>query len=161
MKVWVAIGGLVLLLVIIGTCSGDDEDETGSSVASPTATATPTRVAPTATPTVEEPAPKATLTAEESMQEFVFCDRLRANSLLTWGQAPGVIYSGDPRISGQLEPGDYVRFMMADPNADGEIRIKVYPHDSRAVGKTNDQVWIHWDGLLRFRSDRTMFTCED
>ena len=102
-----------------------------------------------------------TLTAEESLQQFVLCDRLVAKKSMFWGQAPGVIYSGNPHITGMIEPGDYVRFLMSSPNADGVIQIKVFPHDERVVGKTNNQVWINWVGLLRFRSDRDVFTCED
>ena len=82
---------------------------------------------------------------------------------MTWGQAPGVIYSGNPLVSGQIEPGDYVRFLMSEPRDDGLLRIKVFPHDGRAVGKSNDQVWIDWNVLAGYgvRLDRQMFTCED
>ena len=105
--------------------------------------------------------PTLTATAEESLQQFVLCDRLLAEKSMLWGQAPGVIYSGNPQITGMIEPGDYVRFLMPSPNADGVIRIKVFPHDERVVGKTNNQVWISWVGLTRYRLDRDVFTCED
>ena len=102
----------------------------------------------------------STPTAAESLREFVLCNRLRAEMSVRWGQAPGVVYSTDPRVSGEIEAGDYVQFLMASPTADGMIRVKVHPHDGRAVGNTNDQVWINWAGLLRFRLDRLLFTCE-
>ena len=79
---------------------------------------------------------------------------------MLWGQAPGVIYSGDPRVTGRLEDGDYIRLLMG-PNDDGQLRIKVYPHDYRAVGKTNDQVWIDWGSLLQYRLELIAFVCED
>ena len=37
----------------------------------------------------------------------------------------------------------------------------MFPHDERVVGKTNNQVWIDWEELTRYRLDREMFTCED
>ena len=102
-----------------------------------------------------------TLTAQESLQQFVLCDRLVAKKSMLWGQAPGVIYSGNPQITGNIEPGDYVRLLMPNPNADGALRIQVFPHDERVVGKTNNQVWIDWEELTRYRLGREMFTCED
>ena len=115
---------------------------------------------PSATPSKPDDNPIPTPTADEALSAFVLCDRLRANLSMLWGQAPGIIYSGDPRVTGEVEEGDYVRFLMSEPNANGEIRIKVFPHDYRAVGNSNDQVWIDWDGLLQFRLDQVMFTCE-
>ena len=141
---------------VIPTLTAEDT----SAGAAPTVEAAPT-------PTVETAAEASvatvipTLTAEESLQQFVLCDRLLAKKSMLWGQAPGVIYSGNPQITGMIEPGDYVRFLMPSPNADGVIRIKVFPHDERVVGKTNNQVWISWVGLTRYRLDRDVFTCED
>ena len=118
------------------------------------------------TPTVETAAEASvatvtpTLTAEEALQQFVRCDRLLAKKSMLWGQAPGVIYSGNPQITGRIEPGDYVRF-LTPPTADGVIRIKVFPHDDRVVGKSNNRVWISWALLTWDRSWAWMFTCEE
>ena len=112
---------------------------------------------PTATP---RPAEDATPTAEQALREFTQCQKLKANKSLTWGQASGVIYSGNPSVTGQIEQGDYVR-ILTNPNAEGNLRIEVYPHDDRAVGKTDNRVWINWTELTRFRSDQFMFTCEE
>ena len=95
-----------------------------------------------------------------SLQQFVRCDRLLAKKSMLWGQASGVIYSGNPQITGRIEPGDYVRF-LTPPTADGVIRIKVFPHDDRVVGKSNNRVWISWALLTRDRSWAWMFTCEE
>ena len=35
----------------------------------------------------------------------------------------------------------------------GVVSVKVFPHDGRAVGNTNDQVWIDWKGLTQNRLD--------
>ncbi len=104
---------------------------------------------------------EGTLTADESLREFVFCDRLKAHMFQTWGQTSQVIYSGDPRVTGEIEPGDYVRVLTPKPNSDGAIRLQVYPHDNRAVGKTGDKVWINWGFLAQFGTERAMFKCED
>ena len=58
-------------------------------------------------------------------------------------------------------PGDYISILTPDPTADGMIRVKVYPHDYRQVGQTNDQVWIYWEGLALFRLWHLAFDCED
>ncbi len=79
---------------------------------------------------------------------------------MMWGQAPGLAYSGDPRVSGSLEEGDYIQVLTPQPNADGEIRVQVYPHDGRAVGKSDDKVWISWTELTRSRLDQIALTCE-
>ena len=139
MKVlWSLTLGIVLTALVVGCAPVEQSDTPAASVAT---------VIPT-------------LTAEESLQQFVLCDRLVAKMSMLWGQAPGVIYSGNPQITGMIEPGDYVRF-LTPPTADGVIRIKVFPHDERVVGKSNNQVWISWVGLTRYRLDREMFTCED
>ncbi len=151
--------GLVMAVVAMAAC-----DSGGPSVVVtkgwppvtplPTSTPTPTL---TQVPTIKTP----TLTVEEALWNFISCDRLRATKTLMWGQAPGVIYSGDPRITGNIEPNDYARFLMSEPTNDGVIRIKVYPHDGRAVGASNDQVWIDWAGLVRSSLESHMFSCED
>ena len=77
------------------------------------------------------------------------------------GQSPATIYSGDPRFKGKIVPGDFVRLLMPKPDDDGHIRVKVFPHDFRAVGQTDDQVWIDWAELTRFRLESAMFECEE
>ena len=140
MKVlWNLTLGIVLTALVVGCATVEQTDTPAASVAT---------VIPT-------------LTAEESLQQFVLCDRLVAKKSMLWGQAPGVIYSGNPQITGNIEPGDYVRLLMPNPNADGALRIQVFPHDERVVGKTNNQVWIDWEELTLYRLDREMFTCED
>ena len=140
MKVpWNLTLGIVLTALVVGCATVEKTDTPAASVAT---------VIPT-------------LTAAESLQQFVLCDRLVAKKSMLWGQAPGVIYSGNPQITGNIEPGDDVRFLMPSLNADGVIRIKVLPHDDRVVGKSNNQVWIDWEELTRYRLDREMFTCED
>lgn len=99
-----------------------------------------------------------TPTAEEALREFTVCQKLQANLSLYWGQAPGTIYAGDPRTSGQIEAGDFVKF-LTPPNSEGQLRVQVFPHDGRAVGNTEDKVWISWAELIRHRSDQDMFSC--
>ena len=48
---------------------------------------------------------------------------------------------------------------MSEPNANGEVRVKVFPHDGRAVGKSDDQVWISWEEITRNRLDLFAFRC--
>ena len=48
---------------------------------------------------------------------------------------------------------------MPEPNANGEVRVKVFPHDGRAVGKTDNQVWISWEMVSRNRIDLFAFRC--
>ena len=69
------------------------------------------------------------------------------------------MYSDDPRVMGYLRVGDYVR-IIGTPNADGDVLIKVYPHDGRAVGNFDDRVWIDWEGLAMFGQERWLFECE-
>lgn len=119
-------------------------------------------VAPQSTPTAQaEPTPEVTPTVKEFLFDMAVCDRIRFEGSMLWGQAPGVIYSGDPRITGRLETGDYLRFLMPEPNADGEIRIQVYPHDYRTVGQTDNRVWIDYGSLIQYRLELLTFICED
>ena len=114
---------------------------------------------PTRTPTllpVETPTP----TFKESLQALVLCERVRANKSIGWGQAPDVVDSVDPRVTGRIEEGDYVRFQTT-PNVDGLVRVQVYPHDDRTVGESEGKVWINWGSLELFRLDLVVFTCED
>ncbi len=143
-----------------GAANGDGDDrvcEQGVDAATPVETVTPSTVTPTATVAA---IPSVTPTAAENLFSLLVCDRVRVNGSMYWGQAPGLIYSGDPRVSGQLQDGDYIRFLMSEPNDEGEIRIKVFPVDFREVGKTNDRVWIHWHMLITYRLDLHAFTCE-
>ena len=130
-----------------------------------TATPAPTPVpAETPVPPTQPPAataqPFATPTLEEVLTEFIFCERLRVNLGMPWGQSPYVVYSGDPRVTGNLEPGDYIQILTPYPE-DGLIRVKVYPHDFRVVGRTDDQVWIDWGQFEQVRLEHVAFTCED
>ena len=167
----VIVGIMVLAAIVVALDDGSSEPEPTPTIVQ--ATGQPTAMPPTPVPTAEpgpavtptfvptiEPTVESTPTAEESLQEFVLCDRVLANLQMRWGQAPGTIYSDDPRVYGNLEPGDYVQFLMPQPTENGEIRVKVYPHDNRTVGNTDNQVWIDWSGLIIFRLDREMFTCE-
>ena len=72
---------------------------------------------PTATPSLQ-PEEEPTPTFEESLRILTLCERVRANKSMGWGQAPGVVYSNDPRVTGRIQSGDYFRFLSA-PNADG------------------------------------------
>ena len=138
-KFWIlAIPGLFLALIVLIVVFAEPVEED-----------TPTQVVAVV---------DATPTAAESLQEFTLCTHLKANKSLTWGQAPGVIYSGDPRVTGQIEQGDYVK-VLSPPDEDGNIRVEVFPHDSRAVG-ADGKVWISWSALTQHRLDRDMFTCE-
>ena len=103
--------------------------------------------------------PVGTPTVEENFRAFLFCERLRVDASMLWGQAPGTIYDDDPRTSGRLQEGDYIRLLM-EPNQDGLLRIKVFPHDNRTVGNSNDQVWIDWRSLIQHRLDTVAFVCE-
>ena len=125
----------------------------------PTSVPSVTPPPPTAAPT-KEPEPVATPTPEESLRSLANCDRVLINLSMNWGQAPGLAHSGNPAVSGQLEEGDYITIITPNPSADGEIRVQVYPHDGRSVGLTNNQVWIDWAGIIRFRIDFNAFTCE-
>ena len=113
-----------------------------SSIQAPTATATPE------TDSSDESQPIRTPTAEEVMEGYIFCERLVVGGPIYWGQSPQVVFSMDPRVTGQLEEGDYVQILTPNPTEDGLIRVQVYPHDYRQVGQTNDQVWISWDEVL-------------
>ena len=79
---------------------------------------------------------------------------------MLWGQAPGDIYSNDPRVTGRINEGDHVRFLSA-PNEEGFLRVRVYPNDGRTVGQSDGEVWIDWGELERFRLDKGMFSCDD
>ena len=83
-----------------------------------------------------------------------------ANLQMRWGQAPGSIYFEDPAVWGNIMPGDYVTLLMPKPDDNGVIRVKVHPHDGRAVGRTDNQVWIDWNSLTLLRHEHVMFTCE-
>ena len=114
---------------------------------------------PTGAPSLqleEEPTP----TPEESLRTLIQCERVKANKSMGWGQAPGVVYSDDPRVTGRIQSGDYVSFLSV-PNADGLVRVQVYPHDYRTVGQTDGKVWIDWGSLELFRLDLDVFTCEN
>ena len=157
----IVLGGVVAIALIASIIQGDEEP--APVVADAVATVEPEpepEPTPEPEPVSEPEEPERIPTVEDSFQEFLLCHRLRAEMGAQWGQAPGVIYSDDPRVTGQIEPGDYVRF-LTPPTSEGVIRVQVYPHDGRAVGKTDDQVWLDWDGLILNRLDRLLFTCEE
>ena len=121
--------------------------------------------APTAPPTIEPIVePTLTPTVEEALQAFLLCERLRLNEEVYWGISPSTLQNLDPRFSGTLEPGDYIRILTPESN-NGAIRVKVYTHDLRSVNsESKDQVWIDWDILVlqpEYRFDQLVFTCED
>ena len=114
---------------------------------------------PTATPSLQ-PEEEPTPTFEESLRILTLCERVRANKSMGWGQAPGVVYSNDPRVTGRIQSGDYFRFLSA-PNADGLVRVQVYPHDYRTVGESDGKVWIDWGSLELLRLDLDVLTCDN
>ena len=100
---------------------------------------------PEGTPTVTpylQPEEEPTPTVKESLRILIQCERVKANKSMGWGQAPGVVYSDDPRVTGRIQSGDYVRFLSV-PNAHGLVRVQVYPHDYRTVGNSD------WKGVDR------------
>ena len=109
-------------------------------------------------------APPPTPTVEQALKAFILCERLRLNEETYWGISPSTLQNLDPRFSGTLEPGDYIRILTPESN-NGALRVKVYPHDLRSVSsESNDQVWIDWDILVlqpEYRFDQLVFTCED
>ena len=104
--------------------------------------------------------PQGTPTIEEALLQFTLCQRLRVTVQMRWGQAPATIYADDPKVWGNLEEGDYVQFISGVQD-NGVVGVKVFPHDGRAVGNTNDQVWIDWKGLTQNRLDQHALECED
>ena len=121
--------------------------------------------APTAPPTIEPIVePTLTPTVEEALQAFLLCERLRLNEEVYWGISPSTLQNLDPRFSGTLEPGDYIRILTPE-SKNGAIRVKVYTHDLRSVNsESKDQVWIDWDILVlqpEYRLDQLVFACED
>ena len=104
--------------------------------------------------------PQGTPTIEEALLQFTACQRLRVTVQMRWGQAPATIYAADPKVWGNLEEGDYVLFISGVQD-NGVVGVKVFPHDGRAVGNTNDQVWIDWKGLTQYRLDQHALECED
>lgn len=122
--------------------------------------ATPTAVP---TPTVpSRPAPNVASPGEVRVpSNFVSCERLRAHKSMLWGQAPSLIYSGDPRVSGRIQPGDFIRILTPTSDSNGNVRVIVYPHDYRTVGQSDGKVWINWWGLVRINWEHVMFKCED
>ena len=104
--------------------------------------------------------PETTMSAAEHLKSLVVCGRVTVLASMYWGQAPGLAYAGNPATSGQLEVGDVLRFLIPVPNADGEVRVEVFPHDGRAVGKSNNLVWISWETVTNYRLDLVAFRCD-
>lgn len=153
--------GSVIVAIILGAvyAVGQPDDESAVVETAPT----PTEVAePTEAP-MASPAPTATaevLSAADHLKSLVVCGRVTVLASMYWGQAPGLAYSGNPQVSGQLQQGDVIQFLTSEPNANGEVRVKVFPQDGRAVGKTNNQVWISWATVSQNRLDLFAFKCE-
>ena len=147
-----------LILLIVAIISGK-EAGTPAVPQEPTEMLT---VIPT-TPSTPIPTPEgtATPTVEEVLNEFLLCERLQVNLYTDWGQAPGTITSDNPDISGRLEPGDYIRLLMARPDEERRMRVEVFPHDGRVVGRTDNMVWISWYPFYAVRIEHAAFTCED
>lgn len=180
---YIAIVFVLLVLVIIISTSGESEDSTSSS--DPTTNGTSQAVASdTSTPGVDsaggtesaDAIPYPTSSSEDStlvdsatssptldtvLSDLLFCERLRLELSMVWGQSPAVIHSADPRVSGQLEAGDYIRLLSTNPDDTGALRIQVFPHDNRAVGQTENRVWIDVNSFARFNIHELAFTCED
>ena len=150
MRTIIAISLLTLLAAV--ACATEAPEPVATT--EPTTTPEPTNATMPSTPT---PTP----TIDETLLSFLTCDRLLAKLEMRWGQAPGIINSDDPLVSGNIMPGDYIRLLMPKLDSLGNIRVQVFPHDNRSVGKTDNQVWIDWDGLTLFRLESTMFECED
>ena len=142
----------LVVLIVVSVFAGGESTDTGV-VAAPTPTTEPSTAKP-------EPMPTASAMAVV-LTELVVCERLRVDLSMLWGQSPAVIHSGDPRVTGRLEPGDYIRLLTTMPEDNGALRVQVYPHDYRAVGQTNDQVWIYVDNMIAQGLHEVVFTCED
>ncbi len=128
---------------------------------------TPTRVIPTSTRVIPTSTPSPptitpTPTFNERLVQLTVCLKVKMASSMMWGQAPGLMmYSDDPRVMGRIVEGDYIRVLTPNLNEYGEIRVEVFPHDNRQVGKTNNMVWIHWEVLdNEYRWDISDFICE-
>ena len=133
-----------------------------TTMGAPSRQAASTPTPPPTTESIVEPTP----TVEQALKALIFCERLRLNEEIYWGISPSTLQNLDPRFSGTLEPGDYIRILTPESN-NGAIRVKVYPHDLRSVNKeSKDRVWIDWDILVlqpEYRVDilQLVFTCED
>ena len=109
----------------------------------------------------ETPTSTASQTAgDDALHEFNLCERLKAQKSILWGQAPGVIYSDDTRITGRIQPGDYIRILTTNNREDGTVRVQVLPSDDRTVGRSGGRVWIDWASLVRSNTEHLMFECE-
>lgn len=133
-----------------------------TTMGAPSRQAASTPTPPPPTESIVEPTP--TPTVDQALKAFILCERLRLNEETSWGISPSTLQNLDPRFSGTLEPGDYIRILTPESN-NGAIRVKVYPHDLRSVNReSNDRVWIDWDILVlqpEYRFDQLVFTCED
>ena len=147
-----AVAVVIMMAVVFGAC-GNQVAGPSKRTAAATAAAT-TAAAATAAATAE------TMSAAEHLKSLVVCERVTVLASMYWGQAPGLAYAGNPATSGQLEVGDVLRFLMPVPNAGGEVRVEVFPHDGRAVGKSNNLVWISWETVANYRLDLVAFRCD-
>ena len=134
--------------VILGIVISQGSDSEPEPTAEPTASTAPTT------------APLSTLPATDILRDLVACERLIVNLEIRWGQTPETVYMEDDSISGNLEPGDIVRILTPQPHENGAIRVQVEPHDGRAVGRTDNQVWVDWGTSASLGIEGAMFTCE-
>ena len=144
------------ILLLVAIISGNEEE-------TPAVSQEPTKK-PTATSTMPPPEDTATPSPTATRVvpvDFVLCERLRVNYSMDWGQAPLTIFSDNPDISGELQPGDHIRLISSDVDERGHIWVQVYPQDGRAVGRTDDRVWIAWYSFWVDRDIHETFTCED
>ena len=160
---------LLVLFIIAAAVPSESEDAPADQVSMPAPTQTsqpaPTQPPVSSTATAEPTAlTRPTPTVKQALKALIFCDRVRLNAEIYWGVSPITLQNLDPRFSGTLEPGDYIRILTPE-SKNGAIRVKVYPHDFRSVSnQSDDEVWIDWDILVlqpEHRFDQLIFTCED
>ena len=152
----------IILVVSIGllvACSELSEESEAEESEDLAVVAVTVQTAPTST-VITIPTP-ATPPLDVILRDMVFCQRLRVDKGMLWGQSPTVIHSGDPRVTGELKPGDYIRLLGTRLTDEGALRVQVYPHDYRAVGQSEDKVWITVDTLITLGLYEDVFTCED
>lgn len=85
---------------------------------------------------------------------------MRLDKNIYWGVGPGLADSGDSAVSGQLVAGDYIHILTPNTTDDGEIRVLVYSHDGRTVGKARNKVWISYT-QMESADLNLVLTCEE
>ena len=56
--------------------------------------------------------------------------------------------------------GDYIHILTPNTTDDGEIRVLVYSHDGRTVGKARNKVWISYT-QMESADLNLVLTCEE